>query len=87
MNAKNTQSNKRMLGWFLALVMPLTMLSSSAWALDLDHEVSRQEAEAAQVLSTLGRGRAVSAATSADTEARVKVQLLHKHAPKARKRR
>jgi hypothetical protein len=43
------------LGWWLAGVLALSIaFSSSAWALDLDREIARQDVEASEVLSTLG---------------------------------
>ncbi len=48
--------NGRKLGWLSAGVLML-VLSQAAWALDLDSEISRQNAESAQIVGTLGRQR------------------------------
>ncbi|MGE3683695.1 MAG: hypothetical protein AB7G93_18380 [Bdellovibrionales bacterium] len=51
----------RRLGWMSAGMLALWLLSSSAWALDLDQrtervdrEIARLETESAQIQSTLG---------------------------------
>lgn len=88
MNETFQRNDKMVLGWFAALVMLcFTMLSSSAWALDLDHEIKRQETDSAQILGTLGRGRALNAHTSGDTHRKVQVQMLRKKSGKGCKGR
>ena len=77
------KSDGRRLGWWTVGLLSV-MLSSSAWALDLDHEIQAREDAAAQVLSTLGRDKQVNQQTSEDTDAKVQVQMIR--APKARKR-
>ncbi len=69
--------DQRVLGWLTAGMLSL-MLSSTAWGLDLDHEISKAEGASAQILGTLGRGKTVNAATTADTDAKVQIQLRPK---------
>ncbi|HMN69333.1 MAG TPA: hypothetical protein PKC28_12400 [Bdellovibrionales bacterium] len=57
------------------------LLVSPAWALDFDHEISRQSADSAQIVSTLGRGKSFS---SAKSSSKVSVKLIQKK--KLRKR-
>jgi len=83
MSKSQKQNGRRKLGWLVAGMLSL-LLSSSAWGLDLDHEISRQESDAAQILNTLGRDKSVNSKTSADTDSKVHVKLIR--APKARKR-
>ncbi len=70
------------LGWFLTAML---MLSSQAWGLDLDHVIAQNEADSAQILSTLGRDKGANAATSKKTHKLVQVKLLKK--TKTRKHR
>lgn len=70
------------LGWFLTGML---MLSSQAWGLDLDHVIAQNEADSAQILSTLGRDKSANAATSKKTHKLVQVKLLKK--TKTRKHR
>ena len=76
------KSNRRKLGWLAAGM--LCLLSSSAWALDLDREIHRQNGDSAQILSTLGRSKGVNVKTSKDTDRKVQVQMIK--APKARRK-
>lgn len=55
-----TLKEGRKLGWLPAAMLALFMLSSSAWALDIDEELERQNAESSQILNTLGRDRGQS---------------------------
>jgi hypothetical protein len=83
MSKSDKTSDRRKLGWLAAGMLSL-LLSSSAWGLDLDHEIVRQETDSAQILNTLGRDKSVNQATSTETNSKVQVKLLR--APKARKR-
>jgi hypothetical protein len=46
------RTDRRVLGW-LAVGLLSLVLSSSAWALDLDGSIQQQETDAAQIMSTL----------------------------------
>jgi len=74
-----TSNEGRKLGWLSAGVLTIVfMLSSSAWALNVEQEILRQEAESAQILNTLGRDRQKhpGAKFHKDSDDEVKVQLL-----------
>ena len=46
------RTDRRVLGWMTVGLLSL-VLSSSAWALDLDGSIAKQEADATQIMSTL----------------------------------
>lgn len=71
------------LGW-LAAGMLSFFLTAHTWALDLDHEIARQDSTAAQIMSTLGRDKKPNVATSKKTNKEVQVRLIKSR--KARKR-
>jgi hypothetical protein len=75
-------SSGKGLGWFLAGML---FLSSQAWGLDLENVIAKNEADSAQILSTLGRDKAANAATSKSTNKMVRVTLIKK--TKTHKRR
>jgi hypothetical protein len=71
-------------GWLLiGLVGVLISFSSSAWALDLDSEIQRQEQAAAELMPTLGHDLKVKTPenTAADS---LKVQLIKPTVKRAR---
>lgn len=75
-------SSGKGLGWFLAGML---FISSQAWGLDLENVIAKNEADSAQILSTLGRDKTANAATSKSTSKMVRVKLVKK--TKARKNR
>ena len=50
------------------------VLSSPAWALDLDQEIARQEVTTVQIVDTIGHPAAASA--SSETHSQVKLTLI-----------
>jgi hypothetical protein len=82
----NTQKCRRgMLGWLaVSTALSLIFSSQALLALDLDREISKQNADSAQILSTLGRSKRPNAKTSKDTNRKVMVKLIP--SKKARKR-
>ena len=69
---------KRVLG-LVAVGLLSIILSSSAWALDLDQSIQQQSADAAQVMQTLGRGQRPNQHTSRKTKKKVYVMLMKAH--------
>jgi hypothetical protein len=66
----------------------VAMVGSVGWAdstsaADMDREIQRQEADAAQIVNTLGRGRGVNQNTSSSTDKAFKVEMVR--APGKRK--
>lgn len=76
------RTDGRSMGWAV-MIMLLFTLSSSAWALDFDQSIQRQESDNAQILNSLGRDRDGSASVSNETRRTVKLQLIRK--PKAKR--
>ena len=76
-----------MLGWLAAGMLSL-LLASPAWGLDLDldQEITRQEADASQILNTLGRDRKATHATTKGSDQEDEVQVKLVKATKPRKR-
>lgn len=70
-----SQGDRRKLGW-LAAGLLFTMLSSPAWGLDLDREIAKSEADAAQIMSTLGRSNASVSATESKSDRKLQVKLI-----------
>ena len=71
-------TDRRKLGW-VAAGMLFFFLSTSAWALDLDQSIQRENAEAAQVVKTLGRTERPNQHTSRFTKKKVYVHLFRVH--------
>lgn len=76
MRKLNSQADSRNLGWLLAGVLTLVS-SSSAWALDFDREIARQERMTVKVLTAeeLRKARAEKA-DSVDPESNLSVTLV-----------
>ena len=75
------KTDRRRLGW-LAAGMLSFLLSSPAWALDLDQSIRLQESDSAQILQTLGHGQRVNHTTSRSTKKKVRLVLLRSHGRK-----
>ena len=65
------------MGWLPVgvLALSLALISSSAFALDIEQEIARQNADSAQLVNTLGRHKGANAATSESTDKAVKVEM------------
>ncbi len=73
---KQKKSDRRELGWLTAGMLSF-LVSSSAWAAtDYTREIGRQEADAAHVLSTLGRDKRAIALKSGAKSSPVQVRLI-----------
>lgn len=70
-----SQVDRRRLGW-LAAGMLFAVLSSPAWGLDLDREIARNEADAAQITSTLGRSQSSATTVAKKSDRTVQVKLI-----------
>lgn len=70
-----SQGDGRKLGW-LAAGLLFTVLSSPAWGLDLDREIARNEADAAQIMGTLGRSNASVSKTESKSDRKLEVKLI-----------
>ncbi|MGZ6480463.1 MAG: hypothetical protein ACXWQE_14230, partial [Bdellovibrionales bacterium] len=68
----------RVLGWMTGGLLSL-VLSSSAWALDLDRSIAQQNQDATQIVKTLGRGKKVNSHTTRRTKKKVYVVLFKAH--------
>jgi hypothetical protein len=77
------------MGWLPVgvLALSLALISSSAFALDIDQEMARQNADSAQVINTLGRHKAPNQETSKETDKAVKVEMLPSSSASAKGRR
>ncbi|NJL25381.1 MAG: hypothetical protein HC902_09520 [Calothrix sp. SM1_5_4] len=75
MSGSIAKTDRLSLGWWPAGLLAL-VLSSSAWALDLDQEIRRQDADSAQILNTLGRGKRPNQETSKETDKNVKIEMI-----------
>jgi hypothetical protein len=76
------KTDRRVLGWMTVGLLSL-VLSSSAWALDLDHAIAQQNQDSTQIVKTLGRGKKVNTHTSRRTKKKVYVVMIK--APKRTK--
>lgn len=66
MRTENSQADSRNMGWLLAGLLALAF-SSSAWALDFDKEISRQERTVVVVLTAEERAQLLSKKTEDDS--------------------
>ena len=69
------RTDRRVLGWMTVGLLSL-VLSSSAWALDLDHAIAQQNQDCSQIAKTLGRGKKVNQQTSRRTKKKVYIVLV-----------
>lgn len=78
-------ANSRKLGWLSASVLAL-VLSSSAWALDFDREIARQERSTVVLVASADRAQSEVITDSGEATATpvrvklVKVQKAHRRA-------
>lgn len=70
-----SQGDRRKLGW-LAAGLLFTVLSSPAWGLDLDREIAQNEADSAQIMSTLGRSAASVSHSETKSDRKLQVKLI-----------
>lgn len=75
-NQSKKKTDRRKLGWLAAGMLAL-VLSSPAWALDLDQEIARQEVTTVQIQETIGQR--IAANTSNDTHSQVNLTLIKRH--------
>jgi hypothetical protein len=66
-------------------ILVLGLMSAHAFATDLDGAIGQQDAEASQILSTLGHP--VNQKTSKDTDQKLKVALIRHKAHRAQEAR
>lgn len=69
------RADGRVLGWMTVGLLSL-VLSSSAWALDLDRSIAQQNQDSSQIVKTLGRGKKVNQETTRRTKKKVYVILF-----------
>ncbi|MGE3388338.1 MAG: hypothetical protein AB7K41_16555 [Bdellovibrionales bacterium] len=87
MDMSGNQVDSRRQGWWLVTSMGVAALlllsTSQSWALDLDREIARREADAAQIQTTLGRPKKLAKAQElpsleVDDEDDYKIEVLPK---------
>ena len=76
-------TDKQKLGWFGTAWLLSLLLSSSAWALNFQHETLRHESEASDLSSTLGRSRGLHASAPRKVERRDGLRVNLRHSAKA----
>lgn len=72
------RSDRRELGWLTAGLLSF-LLSTPAWALDLDQSIASQEQGAAHIIKTIGHGKKPNQHTSRKTKKKVYVMLFKAH--------
>jgi hypothetical protein len=77
MTNQSKKTDSRKLGW-LAAGMLSFILSSPAWALDLDQEIARAESQTPTVSYTLSHGQHQVDHASKDTKKKLKLSLIRK---------
>jgi hypothetical protein len=72
-----SRETDRRLGWLAAGL--LFLISSSAWALDLNREIQSRNLDSVQLASTLGHGLRVNEHTSNSTARQVHVAFFKRY--------